>query len=321
TGLAQTKEGRDRSFAEVGITQTELVFSGESSEDAIAAVSAAAKDAKADVLIACGGGKAIDTVKAAAVAIALPFAVVPTVASNDAPCSSVSVVYREDGSFDRLLFLGRNPDLVLVDTKIIANAPVRMLVAGMGDALATYYEAVAGKATGAVNVPGGQIPETAITLARLCRDTLLEFGIGAILAARKNVVTPALERVVEANTLLSGVGFESGSVALAHALSEGLTTVPAAHKYLHGELVAFGLLAQLIHENTPHAEFSAAYGFCKSVGLPTTLAEIGITTDEELMSACKIAAEPGRPSHNLLSPVTAESVFAACVSVDAISEL
>ena len=85
-------------------------------------------------------------------------------------------------------------------------------------------------------------------------NTLLEEGEKAMLAAEQHVVTPALERVIEANTYLSGVGFESGGLAAAHAVHNGLTAIPDAHHYYHGEKVAFGTLTQLVLENAPVEE-------------------------------------------------------------------
>ena len=321
SGLSVTREGREQSFAECGISGVEERFSGESSELEIERVCAVTKTGGYNVLIACGGGKVIDTVKAAAAKLRLPCVVVPTVASNDSPCSSLSIIYGEDGAFDRIMPLGRNPELVLVDTRIIANAPVRQLVSGMGDALATWFEADAGYRSDALNCPGGKITRSAIALARLCFDTLMEFGMGAKIACENKIVTPALERVVEANIMLSGIGFESGAVALAHALSEGLSVIPETHKYTHGELVAFCLLPQLIMDSQPHEVIVQVFGFCRAVGLPVTLAEIGAAPGELLRRAAEIAAEEGRPSHNLPFEITGQSIYDVILGADAVGRL
>ena len=139
----------------------------------------------------------------------------------------------------------KNPDLVLVDTQVIALSPPRLLVAGMGDALATWFEAVTCVQGRVENMRGGLSTQSALTLAKLCYRTLLADGADALQAVQTQVVTPALERIVEANTLLSGIGFESSGLAAAHAIHNGLTTAKATHAYLHGEKVAFGLLACL----------------------------------------------------------------------------
>ena len=139
---------------------------------------------------------------------------------------------------------------MLVDTLVIARSPPRLLVAGMGDALATWFEAKTCVDGGVKNLRGGLSTQSALALAKLCYRTLLADGADALRAVQTQVVTPALERLVEANTLLSGLGFESSGLAAAHAIHNGLTRVSATHDYLHGEKVAFGLLTQLVLEVT-----------------------------------------------------------------------
>jgi glycerol dehydrogenase len=116
-------------------------FGGECSLAEIERIKASARNAAARVIIAAGGGKTLDAGRATAADLGLPVVNCPTVASSDAPCSALSVIYTEDGAFQQYRIYGRNPDLVLVDTEVIAHGPVRLLVAGMGDALATVFEA------------------------------------------------------------------------------------------------------------------------------------------------------------------------------------
>src|SRR5262249_38618418 len=200
----------------------------------------------------------------------------PTVASSDAPCSALSVIYTEEGVFQEYRFYGKNPDLVLVDTEVIAHSPPRLLVAGMGDALATWFEAKTCVAGHVKNMRGGASTRSALALAELCYRTLLEDGADALRAVRARAVTPALERLVEANTLLSGLGFESSGLAAAHALHNGLTAAPATHDYFHGEKVAYGLLVQLVLEGQPRSVVEQVLHFATQVGLPITLAKIGL---------------------------------------------
>ncbi len=82
-----------------------------------------------------GGGKVIDTAKTVGDQLNLPTVIIPTTASNDAATSALAAMYFEDGALDELVFFNKNPDIVLVDTEVIMNAPVRFLVAGMGDTL------------------------------------------------------------------------------------------------------------------------------------------------------------------------------------------
>lgn len=92
------------------------------------------------VILGIGGGKTLDTAKAVSRYIGLPVVIVPTVASTDAPCSALSVLYSEEGEFDRYLPLLQSPNAVIADIDIIAKAPPRLLAAGMGDALSTFLK-------------------------------------------------------------------------------------------------------------------------------------------------------------------------------------
>ncbi len=274
----------------------------------------------ARVIVGAGGGKVLDTARAAAAGLALPVVNCPTVASSDAPCSALSVIYSDEGVFQEYRFYRKNPDLVLVDTAVIAQASPRLLVAGMGDALATWFEARTCVAGHVKNMRGGGSTHSAAALAELCYKTLLEDGAAALRAVETQVVTPALERLVEANTLLSGLGFESSGLAAAHAVHNGLTVAPGSHHYLHGEKVAFGLLVQLVMEGAPRATVEQVLGFSAEVGLPMTLAEVGLAELSRDMLA-KIAARataPGETIYNEPFEVTPDMVADAILAANAL---
>jgi glycerol dehydrogenase len=293
-------------------------FNGECSDAEIERLAAIAGEDKCELVIGMGGGKVIDAAKAVGDAVSARAVIVPTIASTDAPTSAVSVIYAPDGAFSRYHFLPRNPDLVLVDTGIIAAAPVRFLVAGMGDALSTWLEADACRQAHAPNQCGGFGTLAAFALARLCYDTILEYGPAAVHACEAKVVTPALEHVVEANTLHSGLGFESGGLASAHAIHNGLTQLSGTHDYYHGEKVAMGVLAGLFLADRPRALIGEIYGFCETVGLPTTLAAIGLhgVTDDELQIVAERACAEGETIHHEPLPVSPKAVFAALKAAD-----
>lgn len=309
--IAQSVEG-------TGAKVVYETFNGECSQKEIDRVVEAFKASGCSVVVGIGGGKIHDTAKAAAYYAGAPVVIVPTIASTDAPCSALSVIYTDEGVFDRYLFLPANPTVVLVDTDIVAAAPARLLVSGMGDALATYFEARACQASGASNCVGGKVTLAAMSLARLCYETQLADGLKAKLAVERHVCTKAVENVIEANTYLSGVGFESGGLAGAHAIHNGLTAIPETHSLYHGEKVAFGTLVQLVLENAPLEELEEVLEFCTEVGLPTTLADLGVEnpTQEQLMEVAKLACADADTLHNMPFPVDADSVYAAILAAD-----
>lgn len=314
--LSETWAG---TFAEAGMRFEVFRFGGECTAAEIGRGTGAARDAGARVIIGAGGGKVLDTARAVASDLSLPVVNCPTIASSDAPCSALSVVYTEAGEWAEYRIYRRNPDLVLVDTAVIAKSPVRPLVAGMGDALATFFEAKVCVEGGARNMRGGASTRSALSLAELCYKTLLADGVAAIEALGRKEPNEALERLVEANTLLSGLGFESSGLAAAHAIHNGLTTAAGTHGYMHGEKVAFGLLAQLMLESQPKAVVAEVLEFSSSVGLPTTFADIGIPgpSRELLETIARRATAPGETIHNEPMAVSPRLVVEAMRDADA----
>ena len=319
-GIRSVQMALAESFREQEIFYVLEAFGGECSQAEIDRIIVTVKAQKIEVIVGVGGGKALDTAKAVAFHAKLPVAVVPTIAATDAPCSALSVIYSPEGVFESYLLLPRNPDLVLVDTGIVAKAPVRLLVSGMGDALATWFEADACAKAFAGNLPGGKSTAAALSLARLCYDLLLEYGYPAKLAVANQVATEAVEKIVEANTFLSGLGFESSGLAAAHAVHNGLTVLPETHHAYHGEKVAFGTLVQLVLENRSRDELAEVLSFCGEVGLPITLADIGVNkiVPAAILQVAEAACAAGETIHNEPFPVTPQMVYAAIIAADAI---
>ncbi len=298
-------------------------FKGECSKKEISRLQTLAIDSNCDVIIGLGGGKSLDTAKAIAHHENLPVIIVPTIASTDAPCSSLAVIYTEEGAFEEYIYFKSNPNLVLVDSQVIANAPVRFLVSGMGDALSTFFEARACERSNANNIPGGKSTKLAIAAAKLCYETLLEDSVKAKAACEAKVVTKALENIIEANILLSGLGFESSGLAAAHAVHNGLTALEETHHCYHGEKVAFGVIVHLILENAPQEELETVLDYCHLVGLPTTLKALGVTsvTEEKIMAVSKLACAEGESIHNMPFEVTPDDVYAAICTANILGEV
>jgi len=271
-------------------------FCGESTEAAINNVKEMAVSFGADCIIGAGGGKTFDTARGAAYYLGgMPVIIVPTIASTDAPVSSLVGVYSDDHTHLYGIQTGKNPDLVLVDTEVILKAPIRFLIAGMGDALSTKFEAEAVFQKKALNVHHGSPTQASIAIADLSFRLIIEHGRAALDDVLAGKLTDNVEKIVEANILLSGVGFENGGLAAAHGLHFGLTVLPEMATIPHGEKVAFTTLVQLKMEEMKGKRDGSAFNelveFYKSTGLPLTLAQLGIDgSEEEVMDKLKKVA-------------------------------
>ncbi|MCT1464423.1 glycerol dehydrogenase [Corynebacterium sanguinis] len=276
-----------------GMEATHEVFGGEASLNEIGRIVEKAQAGETDVIIGLGGGKTIDSARAVADKLSLPVAIFPTAVSADAPTARVSVIYTDEGVFDSYLFYDRNPDLVAVDTRVIANAPVRTLRSGLGDALATLVEARAVHRANGRRMDDSSRPTLAgLALAEKCEETLFAYAHQALKDAEEHIVSPALEAICEANTLLSGLGFENGGLAAVHAIHNGFTALDGdIHHMSHGEKVAFGIGVQLMLTGATREEADRYFGFLQSVGLPTTLEEIHLAdaTDDDLYKIAELA--------------------------------
>lgn len=294
-------------------------FRGECSREELNRITVLIQRNGIDLMIGMGGGKTIDTAKIVTDWAGIPVIVVPTIASTDAPCSGCAVCYSPEGVFEEVLYQKSNPAAVVVDLNIIASAPVHYLVSGMGDALATWFEARSCERTKSLNECGGHSTLSGIGIAKLCYQSLLEYGLSAKLANERGLVTPALANIVEANILLSGIGFESCGIACAHAVHNGLTVLEETHSWFHGEKVAFGVLTGLHLSSASMQELEEVYGFCEKVGLPTTLADIGVDSSQRdrLMLVAEESCKPGSSMHKEAGDISPSLVLDAMLMADA----
>lgn len=288
-------------------------------EASLKALGKAAKEHKADVIIGVGGGKAMDTAKLVAQQLQLPVVTIPTSASTCAAWSALSNVYSETGAFLYDVALSRCPDLLILDYDLIQTAPQRTLVAGIGDAIAKWYEA---------SVSSGHLQQTliiaAVQQARVLRDILLQKSATALQEPGSEV----WREVVDATVLLAGVigglgGAQCRTVA-AHAVHNGLTHV-SGHGSIHGEKVAYGILVQLRLEEMIQGNQLAGTSrqqllkFYAEIGLPQKLADLGLgnITLSELQTSAEIAIAPNSDIHRLPFKVATEQLMAAMVSTTA----
>lgn len=297
------------------------VFGGECSYEEIDRVKTLAQQVGATVLVAVGGGKTIDVVKIAADQLSIPSIIVPTICATDAPCSGCAVTYTTEGEYIRVEYQKTNPRLVLVDSEIIARAPSRFLVSGMGDAFATYLEAIACEATGSPNEckGGGLRTKSAMALCQLCTETLFEYGVQAKEDNDKGIASDALDNIIEANTLLSGMGFESTGLGMCHAIANAFTLLPECHGKYHGEKVAYGCLVELELYDPLNIK-DKTYEFFRKVGLPVCLKDMNLPspTDEQIKLLAEDVArtDASQFSHHEPYAFDAEMIKKAILSVD-----
>ena len=306
-----------------GIKFVEKMFPGECTKEMSEEFAGIAKANACDVLIALGGGKILDCAKGAAASTDLPILSVPTIAGTDAPTSGLSVWYNDEGDclgFDMWKF---NPDIVLADTAVIANAPARYFISGMADALSTWLEANASFKGRSVTCSGGLPPIAVMAIAKACYDTLLEYGVEAKSAVELQVVTPAVEKCVEANILMSGVGFESGGLGSAHAIANDLPFFHETHDFYHGEKVSFGIVTQLcLEEDLPVSEIYRVVDFLVEVGLPVCFEDLNVkdVSRDRILSFGEAVTGPGSLAHNHNFEVTAESLAHAMIAADSLGK-
>lgn len=259
-----------------------ISYDGESCYEGVAELAEVVRAHECNVLVGVGGGKIIDTAKMVGDAADLPRIIAPTAASNDAPAADWAAIYSKEGIHLRGEKTRRSTELVLVDSAIIANAPARLFSAGIGDALATWYEAMACERSYTPNcvARGYRRTRAALAVSRECYDILMEDGIAALKAVKTKVVTEAVENVIEANVLLSGLGFINGGLAAGHGLHSGFSEAEGGESSMHGEKVAFALLCQLVLENAPLTEIRRIMEFLYAVDLPVTMEQLGIEMTE-----------------------------------------
>ncbi len=303
-------------LAAAGLEPAFIAFGPECSFAEVARVAGIARSLNADVMVGAGGGKAIDTARAASGELGLPLATLPTSAATCSATSAVSVFYERGMRTDTRTI--QAAEVVLVDSEIVAAAPARLLASGMGDSLAKWYE---GKPTYERVAAPSPALEAAMLLSTRLKETLFGCGPQAMRDAAAGACTPAVERVVEANLLMtgivSGVGGDAFRVALAHGLLYGMTVHPRVHDFLHGEVVSYGLVVQCCLEG--HVDEAARLiPFFDALGLPLTLADLGLEDREDprFVEGLRRTCAPGSSAHNLGIPLDEARLLRAILETD-----
>jgi glycerol dehydrogenase len=314
TGIVRPR--LERALTSAGLRPGFVRFEVECSPAEVGRVAAEARALRADVIVGAGGGKAIDTARATAGELGLPLVAVPTSAATCSSTSAVSVFYEKGMRTATRTITAA--EVVLVDSAVVAAAPVRLLAAGMGDALAKWYE---GKPTYERNPDPNPALQGAMLLSTRLKETLFAFGLQAMRDAAAGACTPAVERVIETNLLMtgliSGIGGDAFRVALAHGLLYGMTVHPRVHDFLHGEVVSYGLVVQTCLERNDE-ETQRLIAFFDALGLPLTLADLGLSDrrDPRFTEGLRRTCAAGGSAHNIAVPVDEAGLLRAILEVE-----
>lgn len=266
---------------------------------------------EADMLLAVGGGKCIDTAKLAADHLGKPVFTAPSIASNCAPVTQISIMYHEDGSFCDIPRLKEVPVHCFINPKLVLAAPVKYLWAGIGDAMAKHVESSWSAKAGEKLSFGS---EFGITAGQMCFYPMVKDAKKAMDDAKAGRNSEELE-----NTILNIVvspGVVSVSVhpdyngGIAHALFYGLTKREHIEKkHLHGEVVSYGTLVNLMVDKD-WDKLKMAYGVNKSIDLPVCLADLELEKDDKLEDVLEATMANQEMTHTPY-PVTKEMIYQA----------
>jgi glycerol dehydrogenase len=299
-----------------GLSPSFTLFGEECSLGEIARLTKIVQQEHMDFIVGTGGGKALDTSRLVADRLKFPLVTIPTSAATCSAASAAAVVYER--GVRQATVNGKGAELVLVDTTILAKAPLRLLAAGIGDALAKWYE---GKPCYDRLVDRDSGTRSAMTLSTQVKETLLQIGPKAKEDVEAQRNSPAVETAVENNILVTaiigGLGGSKFRVAVAHALLYGLTVLPQVHRNLHGEMVAYGILVQLCLERN-EKELEVILPFFSRLGLPLTLTDLGLSNVEDPLfwEGLRRTCVKGSSVHNLPFPVDEEKLYRAMLEAD-----
>ncbi len=321
--LGICQESLQEIFQAQELQTTSVSYGADCCEVTLKALGKAAKEHKADVIIGVGGGKALDTAKLVGHQLKLPVVTIPTSAATCAGWTALSNVYSESGAFLYDVALSRCPDLLILDYDLIQTAPQWTLVAGIGDAIAKWYEA---------SVTSGHLQDTlviaAVQLARVLRDILFQKAAAALQSPGSEVWREVVDATVLSAGVIGGLGGAQCRTVAAHAVHNGLTHL-SGYGSIHGEKVAYGILVQLRLEEMlqgnqlADAARQQLLKFYAEIGLPQKLADLGLgnITLAELQTAGEITLAPNSDIHRLPFPVALEHLMAAMISTTAPNQL
>ncbi|WP_225744826.1 iron-containing alcohol dehydrogenase family protein [Marinilactibacillus sp. Marseille-P9653] len=300
------------------------LFNGECTYAEVDRIAELAQEIDADVIIGVGGGKLCDTVKYAAAKVSgVQSILLPTLASNCAPWTPLSVMYDDEGVCLGFDIHNEQVGILLIEPELILNSPVNYFIAGVADTLAKWYESDV-----ILSQPEHQT-NAFLLMARAaalnCRDNIVQHGLQAVEDIQTQSLTPAFTQIVETiiaiSGLVGGLGDSYARTTIGHAVHDKITIFPESHAYLHGEKVAYGVLVQLAVEHK-WDEIDQLSTFYTELNLPKSLKDLklGHLTDEQINTF----ARQIKQDETLVSsgyPVTQDELHQAMTALEAYMKL
>jgi glycerol dehydrogenase len=291
-------------------------FAGECSDENIAIIVRKVQKKDLDAIIGVGGGKSIDTAKRAAEICNVPIICIPTIAATCAAASVLAVIYTAEGVHKKDHYLEKNPNLVLVDTEIIAKAPVEYFESGILDSLSKWYE---GKAAFKGIANPDIFASSALKLAELLNEVMEDEAVNAVRAVKQQQVSDAVTKITDLNIYLAAVIQSIGKKtrgAAAHAIHAGLSVIPQSHVILHGYKVGYGIVTQLFMEKEDFKEIGRVVNFFRKLDLEPSFKGLGLPFEGDLLRQVAEKAILSDPMKNMPFEVYTENVIAAMEQVE-----
>ena len=284
TALELTASTIERSVSAVCPHYRTEIHTGTCNEEDARALAELALQEGFDVIVGVGGGVIMDFAKMIAHFSSLPIINVPTSSATCAAYTPLSVMYTKDGLTVGSFHHEREVNAVLADTAVISTQPVRLLLAGVFDAMAKYLEI-----KHRYNGEGNDYPlglDFAYSLSERSFKVLCDKTDSCISDMQNRVLSECVEEIVfttiAATGVISGIARGSNQCALAHKFYE-ITRVlwsEEAKPYLHGEIVGAGLLLQNYYNGEAERN-TELIKLMQKHSMPYRVGDFGIRRTEE----------------------------------------
>ncbi len=287
TALEKTKSKIEKSVFTKCNKYEFITHTGTCNEERAKELADLAHEKNYDVIVGVGGGVMCDFAKLCGHFAKLPVINIPTSSATCAAYTPLSIRYTPDGKTVGSLHFGYEINGVIADTEIIATQPVRLLLAGVFDALAKFVEIKQRFTEETKKYPIGL--DYAYVMSKYSFNLLNEKTQKCIDDIARGEISDDVENVIftsiAATGVISGIARGSNQTAVAHKFYEAIRFLfpEAARPYLHGEIVGVGLLIQN-HFNGEEENNKKLLDIMKKYNMPYRIADIGVEKTEKAFS-------------------------------------